>query len=58
MNDALKATVSRTNFSNFDWIIVTLALFTGMAVWVTIGGGKDLRQMCRDLEEKRDRDQN
>ena len=31
-----------------------LTIFAGMAVWVTIGGWRDIRDLFRDLEKKRD----
>ncbi len=33
---------------------ISIALFAGMAVWVAIGGWKDLIDMLRQLKEDRD----
>ena len=38
--------------------IIALLLFAGMAVWVSIGGLKDLRELFRQMEKEAEKHQN
>lgn len=58
--------LSQTNFTSLDWGIVAVYLIvsvvigllvrryvTDMAVWVTIGGFRDIERMFKLIEERR-----
>ncbi|HUT88802.1 MAG TPA: hypothetical protein VMY37_04860 [Thermoguttaceae bacterium] len=38
-------------------LVVGLAVFAGMAVWVTIGGARDIKRLLKRLDEQHKRDE-
>jgi len=38
-------------------LVVGMAVFAGMAVWVTIGGARDIKRLFKRLDEQHKRDE-
>ena len=38
-------------------LVVGLAVFAGMAVWVTIGGARDIKRLFKRLDEQHKQDE-